>query len=82
MTLEQFAARVADIVGNDHYVARVAIRRDQDDDVARYYFETYTETAGWLGINPPCEEPEVLLRVLAEKHGIHKTDPMDLLFDA
>ena len=83
MTLEQFAARVQSIAGSEYSETRVTIRRDPDEQVSRYLFAAFTETAGWIGINPVCEDPELMLMALADMHGqLKKTDPSELRHDA
>lgn len=78
MTLEQFAARVQSIAGNEHCVARIGIRFDPYAIGPRYFFEAYTDSAGWVGIREQLEDPEeVLCRLEKQQDGSRRTDPME-----
>lgn len=81
MTLEQFAARVQDIAGEEYSEARVSLRRDAEYGTSRYIYSAYVESLGWVGVHPSFEEPEEALKALSDKRA-GKTDPTELRHDA
>lgn len=80
MTLEQFTARVRSIAGDEQCDVLVGVRY-YGGAAPLYYFQAYTETAGWHGVAEDVEDPEELLRDLAEAQakGERRTDPSEVL---